>query len=219
MASSSTTSADAGRVERTGGILESGSLQVRLLGCFAVGVSDRLVPEGAWRLRRAKSLVKLLALAPERRTASRQVAERCGPTGRTPPRATCSRCSYHRPSRARRRRGHAAARLALRDDVLGPGESRGSRSTSTCSRQPPQQRRSGDELRSATGRSTSTRASCCRRTATRAGRPRGASPCGSATSALLVRVAELQATTRPRRSRRSSERWSRTRCTRPRIGR
>jgi predicted ATPase/DNA-binding SARP family transcriptional activator len=50
-------------------------LQVRLLGGFAVGLGDRHVPEGAWRLRRAKSLIKLLALSPVRRAHRRRVAE------------------------------------------------------------------------------------------------------------------------------------------------
>ena len=42
-------------------------MQIRLFGAFAVRVGDEVVPEGAWRLRKAKSLVKLLALAPEHR--------------------------------------------------------------------------------------------------------------------------------------------------------
>ena len=60
---------------RYGGILESDSLRVNLLGCFAVGVADRLVPEGAWRLRRAKSLIKLLALSPAHRAHRGRAAE------------------------------------------------------------------------------------------------------------------------------------------------
>src|SRR3712207_1875325 len=45
----------------------SGDLQpvrVRLMGGFSVWVGSRAVGEGAWRLRKAKSLVKLLALSP-----------------------------------------------------------------------------------------------------------------------------------------------------------
>ena len=39
-------------------------VRVRLLGGFSVWIGSRAMPEGAWRLRKAKSLVKLLALAP-----------------------------------------------------------------------------------------------------------------------------------------------------------
>src|SRR5215213_1644085 len=40
------------------------TLRVWLLGGFRVSVGTRTVEEGAWRLRKAASLVKLLALAP-----------------------------------------------------------------------------------------------------------------------------------------------------------
>src|SRR3712207_4993842 len=39
------------------------SIRVRLLGGFSVWVGSRGVGEGAWRLRKAKSLVKLLSLS------------------------------------------------------------------------------------------------------------------------------------------------------------
>jgi predicted ATPase/DNA-binding SARP family transcriptional activator len=39
-------------------------LRIRLLGGFAASAGPRTVPLGAWRLRKARSLVKLLALAP-----------------------------------------------------------------------------------------------------------------------------------------------------------
>src|SRR5688500_6020235 len=41
-------------------------LTVRLLGGFQVAVGGRPVADGAWRLRQARSLVRLLALAPGR---------------------------------------------------------------------------------------------------------------------------------------------------------
>src|SRR5688500_16089919 len=40
------------------------TLRIWLLGGFRVSVGTRTVEEGAWRLRKAASLVKLLALAP-----------------------------------------------------------------------------------------------------------------------------------------------------------
>ena len=51
------------------------ALRVRLLGGFAVQVGPRPVPPGGWRLRKARDLVKLLALAPEHRLHREQVME------------------------------------------------------------------------------------------------------------------------------------------------
>jgi predicted ATPase/DNA-binding SARP family transcriptional activator len=42
-------------------------LCISLLGAFSISVGGRVIPDDAWRLRKAKTLVKLLALAPERR--------------------------------------------------------------------------------------------------------------------------------------------------------
>src|SRR4051795_2825618 len=53
--------------------------QIRLFGAFEARVGDEVVPEGAWRLRRGKSLVKLLALAPERHLHREQIAETLWP--------------------------------------------------------------------------------------------------------------------------------------------
>src|SRR5215207_8397087 len=46
---------------------ESGAVRIGLLGGFSVSVRDRKVDESAWRLRKAASLLKLLALAPGHR--------------------------------------------------------------------------------------------------------------------------------------------------------
>ena len=43
------------------------TVRIRLLGGFSVSVGDRSVWKDAWRLRKAASLVKLLALAPGHR--------------------------------------------------------------------------------------------------------------------------------------------------------
>ena len=48
-------------------------VRIHLLGAFAVAIDDQIVPEGAWRLRKAKTLVKLLALAPGHRLHREQV--------------------------------------------------------------------------------------------------------------------------------------------------
>ena len=42
---------------------ETGAVQIRLLGDFSVTVGDRKVDKSAWRLRKAKAIVKLIALA------------------------------------------------------------------------------------------------------------------------------------------------------------
>ena len=60
----------AARVEEgPGGALTGGAetVRVQLLGGFRVSVGTRTVEEGAWRLRKAANLVKLLALAPGQR--------------------------------------------------------------------------------------------------------------------------------------------------------
>ena len=51
------------------------AIRVRLLGGFSVSVGDRTVWEDAWRLRKAASLVKLLALAPGHRLHREQVMD------------------------------------------------------------------------------------------------------------------------------------------------
>ncbi len=50
-------------------------LCVSLLGVFSVSVGDRIVAEDAWRLRKARTLIKLLALAPECRLHVEQATE------------------------------------------------------------------------------------------------------------------------------------------------
>ncbi|HEX7170563.1 MAG TPA: hypothetical protein VF206_06990, partial [Rubrobacter sp.] len=46
---------------------ESEAVRIWLLGGFRLSVGGRTIEEDAWRLRKAASLVKLLALAPGRR--------------------------------------------------------------------------------------------------------------------------------------------------------
>ncbi|MFD8372354.1 tetratricopeptide repeat protein [Streptomyces sp. NPDC059688] len=48
-------------------------VRIRLLGGFAVAVEDRPVAAGAWRLRKARSLLKLLCLSPGHRMHREQV--------------------------------------------------------------------------------------------------------------------------------------------------
>jgi predicted ATPase/DNA-binding SARP family transcriptional activator len=55
--------------------MDDSTPRVCLLGGFSVATGDGIVEERAWRLRKAKALVKLLALAPERRMHRERLAE------------------------------------------------------------------------------------------------------------------------------------------------
>src|SRR4051795_9221202 len=101
-------------------------LQIRLFGSFAVRVGDDLVPEGAWRLRKGKSLVKLLALSPERRVHRERATEFLWPD-RAPEAAANN---FHQALYVARRAlesagADASSVLPLRDDMLAlnPGGS------------------------------------------------------------------------------------------------
>jgi predicted ATPase len=51
------------------------NITVKLLGGFSAAVDSEPVPEGAWRLKKARELVKLLALAPDHRLHREQVMD------------------------------------------------------------------------------------------------------------------------------------------------
>jgi len=59
------------------------AIQLRLLGGFALSVDGQAVADGSWRLRKARILVKLLALAPGHRMHREQAIEALWP-GRPP---------------------------------------------------------------------------------------------------------------------------------------
>ena len=50
-------------------------LCIGLLGVFSISAGDSVIADNAWRLRKARTLIKLLALAPERRLHVDQAAE------------------------------------------------------------------------------------------------------------------------------------------------
>jgi predicted ATPase/DNA-binding SARP family transcriptional activator len=91
---------------------EGDGLGIRLLGAFAVRVAGTPVADGAWRLRRAKSLVKALALAPERRLHREQVVELLWPGGEPVGNG------LHQVLYSARRALGAGEHLLLRDDVI-----------------------------------------------------------------------------------------------------
>ncbi len=95
------------------------TVQIRLFGAFAVRVGADDVPEGAWRLRKAKSLVKLLALEPDRRIHRERATELLWPD-RTPEAAANN---FHQALYVARRALETAGvdartALPLRDDML-----------------------------------------------------------------------------------------------------
>ena len=57
------------------GVRRSEAVRVWLLGGFRVSVGSRSVPQGAWRLRKAAALVKLLALTSGHRLHREQVMD------------------------------------------------------------------------------------------------------------------------------------------------
>jgi DNA-binding SARP family transcriptional activator len=65
-------SGSSGRGESTTNSTEP---RIRLLGGFSVAAGDNVVADRAWRLRKAKALVKILALAPDRRVHRERLAE------------------------------------------------------------------------------------------------------------------------------------------------
>ena len=94
-------------------------LSISLLGAFSVALGEDAVADDAWRLRKAKTLIKLLALESEQRMHSDQVVELLWPD--RPP--DSARNNLHQAIYAARRalgsigvEGHRC--LELRDDVL-----------------------------------------------------------------------------------------------------
>jgi predicted ATPase/DNA-binding SARP family transcriptional activator len=94
-------------------------VQIRLFGGFAVSVGDQVVPEGAWRLRKGRSLVKLLALAPERRVHRERATDLLWPERTSEAAANNFHQALYVARRALEAAGaDAAAVLPLRDDML-----------------------------------------------------------------------------------------------------
>ena len=91
---------------------------LRLLGGFEVSVAGRAVEDGAWRLRRAKTLLKLLALTPERRLHREQVIEALWPDGESTGKGLHQVLYTARRALASAGDEHVSDRLSLRDDVV-----------------------------------------------------------------------------------------------------
>ena len=94
-------------------------VRIRLFGAFAIHIGDQVVPEGAWRLRKAKSLVKLLALAPERRLHRERVMDLLWPDRATEAASNNLHQALYVARHALEAAGaEASTALPLRDDML-----------------------------------------------------------------------------------------------------
>src|SRR6476659_8468238 len=94
-------------------------LQIRLFGAFEARVGEEVVPEAAWRLRKGKSLVKLLALAPERRVHREHATELLWPDRAAESAANNFHQALYVARRALEAAGaEASSVLPLREDML-----------------------------------------------------------------------------------------------------
>lgn len=104
----------------------SGELRIELLGGFAVALGGNRVAERAWRLRKARSLVKLLALEPRHALHREHVCELLWPDRDTASAAGNLRQTLHVARRAIGGLGiDAAAVLATEGDLITLGAAGG----------------------------------------------------------------------------------------------
>jgi predicted ATPase/DNA-binding SARP family transcriptional activator len=94
--------------------MDGDTLRIRLLGGFSVEADGALVDERAWRLRKARTLLKIVALAPGRRVHRDVVTELLWPD--RDPRAALN--NLHQALHAARRAVGDPGALTLADDVL-----------------------------------------------------------------------------------------------------
>src|SRR5262245_26460798 len=93
---------------------DSDLLRIQLLGGFQVRVGRRPVDESSWRLRKARTLIKLLALAPGRRLHRDQVVDALWPD--LEPESASN--NLHQALHVARRAIGASRYLQLRDEQL-----------------------------------------------------------------------------------------------------
>src|SRR3954454_8321882 len=98
-------------------------VRISLLGGFSAGADEQIVSEGAWRLREAKSLVKLLALAPEHRLHRERASELLWPDRDGPSATNNLHQALYVAWRTLETAGlDGAGAIELRDDALGLGD-------------------------------------------------------------------------------------------------
>src|SRR5947207_11042060 len=94
-------------------------VRISLLGGFSAGADGQIVSEGAWRRRKAKSLVKLLALAPEHRLHRERASELLWPDRDAAAAANNLHQALYVARRALETAGlDGATAIELRDDTL-----------------------------------------------------------------------------------------------------
>jgi DNA-binding SARP family transcriptional activator len=93
------------------------TVRIRLLGGFAVWVGYVVVPDN-WRLRKAKTLVKLLVLAPGHRLHRDVLAETLWPDRTPKASANNVHQALHAARRALAEAGAPASTIELRDNVV-----------------------------------------------------------------------------------------------------
>ncbi|MFD5584214.1 BTAD domain-containing putative transcriptional regulator [Streptomyces sp. NPDC127063] len=98
-------------------------VRIRLLGGFSVVVGDRPVPAGAWRLRKARTLLKLLCLAPGHRLHRDQLYDLLWPDLDRTAAANNLHQALYALRRALGAAGAPGDTVVLRDDLvlLAPG--------------------------------------------------------------------------------------------------
>jgi predicted ATPase/DNA-binding SARP family transcriptional activator len=94
--------------------VDHATLSIRLLGGFSVELDGAVLSERAWRLRKARSLVKVVALAPGRHVHRDVLAELLWPERD----AAAATNNLHQALHAARRALGDPAALTLADDVL-----------------------------------------------------------------------------------------------------
>ncbi|GGW70452.1 hypothetical protein GCM10010503_54590 [Streptomyces lucensis JCM 4490] len=93
-------------------------VRIRLLGGFAVAVGDRPVAAGAWRLRKARTVLKLLCLAPGRRMHRERLCDLLWPDLDAVAAANNLHQVLHAARRALAAAGAPADVVVLRDDMV-----------------------------------------------------------------------------------------------------
>src|SRR6476469_9819543 len=94
-------------------------IAIRLLGGFGADVDGTAVPEAAWRLRKARAVVKVLALRPDRALHPERLQELLWPERDAASAGNNLRQALYQARRALAAAGaDGAAALAMRGDLL-----------------------------------------------------------------------------------------------------
>ena len=161
------------------------TVEITMLGHFAVTVDSMPVAEASWTRRHAAALVKVLALAPDRRLHREQLVDRVWPEDTLDEAVP----KLHKAAHYARRALGVADAVVLRGDhvALLPG----TETTVDVLQFEELARRAlvNEDVVAARARSPCTAASCCRRIATTGGPRSAVSSCACATSTCCASTA------------------------------